>query len=108
MRQKAKRAIKKRGFFSIRADQMPTERSKQVFAKLATLPFADPFLPTFRGKSPYAEISLGKNPHSNCRHKDHRNRKPSSKFPSSPKFLLPLKIEENRHISAMGTPFFPG
>lgn len=39
----------KRFFASVRADQMPTDSERQVFAKLLHIPSADPFLPQFPG-----------------------------------------------------------
>ena len=49
MLKRVRKAIQKRGFSPTHADQTPTEGSKQVFAKMAAIPFADPILPLFWG-----------------------------------------------------------
>ena len=105
---KPKKAIKKQVFFPLRADQTPTEGSKQVFAKMPPLPFADPILPHLRGSSLRKKTPPGKNRSPKHQHKEHQISVLFSKFPNSPKFSLPLKIIEIYRISANRTPFFPG
>ena len=105
---KAKQAIKKPPFFLLHADHPPTESSKQVFAKMTSIPFADPFLPTSRGNSHEQKSPLGKVLSHKYRHKDHSYSNDSQKVPSSPSFFAAPKDREATQPFCRQAFFFSG
>ena len=58
--QKASQAIKKRGLCFVFGDLLPTDFSKQVFAKMPSQGLALTFFPMSHGKLPYTGTLTGK------------------------------------------------
>lgn len=103
----AKKTNEKQACSPVFADHLPTNCSKQVFAKLPSRGSADPFLPLLRRGSPLPKQHQEEFRPQNRRHKDQQNSRCLLKLPGSPSIFASLKIGEH-HISVPVLAFLSG